>query len=150
MLWPRYFTQTHEIFTQKNQSLCALWIFFQNYFCIFRSRMASFLYIYFGMKHQVLGSGACLSAIADPWKHVWAGVTACFVYKQQHADMFLSTIVQFWGILKMQWFWIFSQDHFYLQWWGYRCEVWVLTSIACVLGGRSKSSCQNWHVKNLS
>ena len=95
-------------------------------------------------------SGACLSAIADPWKHVWAGVTACFVYKQQHADMFLSTIVQFWGILQMQWFWIFSQDHFYLQWWGYRCEVWVLTLIACVLGDRSKSSCQNRHVKNLS
>ena len=149
MLWPRYFTQTHEMFTQK----IGAYVLFESsleLFLHFISRMASFLYIYYGMKHHVSGSGACLSAIAEAWKHVWAGVTACFVYKQQHADMFLSTIVQFWGILQMQWFWIFSQDHFYLQWWGYRCEVWVLTSIACVLGDRSKSSCQNRHVKNLS
>ena len=42
-------------FYTKNRSLSALWIFFQNYFCIFRSRMASFSYIYFGMKHHVSG-----------------------------------------------------------------------------------------------
>ena len=40
-------------FYTKNRSLSALWIFFQNYYCIFRSRMASFSYIYFGMKHHV-------------------------------------------------------------------------------------------------
>ena len=37
----------------KNRSSSAFWIFFQNFFCIFRSRMASFSYIYFGMKHHV-------------------------------------------------------------------------------------------------
>ena len=40
-------------FYTKNRSLCALWNFFQNYFCTFRNRMASFSYIYFGMKHHV-------------------------------------------------------------------------------------------------
>ena len=43
-------------FYTKNRSLSALWIFFQNYYCIFRSRMASFSYIYFGMKHHVNGA----------------------------------------------------------------------------------------------
>ena len=37
----------------KNRSSSAFCIFFQNFFCIFRSRMASFSYIYFGMKRHV-------------------------------------------------------------------------------------------------
>ena len=47
MLWLRYLTQNHEIFTQK------IGIFFQNFFCIVRSGVALFSYIWFGMKHPV-------------------------------------------------------------------------------------------------
>ena len=41
-------------FYRKNRSFSALLNFFQYYFCIFRNRMASFSYIYFGMKHHVI------------------------------------------------------------------------------------------------
>ena len=40
-------------FYMKNRSLRALWIYFQNCFIIFRSRMTSFSYISFGVKHPV-------------------------------------------------------------------------------------------------
>ena len=99
---------------------------------------------------SILGSRAYLSTTAEAWKHFWAGVRACFVYKQQQTNMFLSTIVQFWEIQQMQWFLIFSQDHFFLQWLGCRCVFWGLTSIACVSRDRWKSGCQNRHVKNFS
>ena len=38
-------------------------------------------------------SGTGLITRGKAWDHVWAGVRACFVYKQQQATMFLSTIV---------------------------------------------------------
>ena len=53
MLWPRYLTQTHEIFKQKIGAYVLFKTFFQNYFCILRNRMASLSHIYFGMKHHV-------------------------------------------------------------------------------------------------
>ena len=57
-------------FYMKNRSLRALWIYFQNCFIIFRSRMTSFSYISFGVKHPVAARHISLERV---WNRMTQG-----------------------------------------------------------------------------
>ena len=84
-------------FYTKNRSLSALWIFFQNYYCIFRSRMASFSYIYFGMKHHVyMGEYFLLSIWADACtKQMHGGLTDGWIDWHSFPWMSFDTLINF-------------------------------------------------------
>ena len=80
-------------FYTKNWSLSALWILFQNYFCIFRSRMASFSYIYFGMKHHVIAVAWTVTRLFRA--NVW-GPLSRFPLEKAEGD--LSHLITKWSI----------------------------------------------------